>query len=233
MTYTIVARCQDSRRLGVGIATFSLGVGGYCPFFLRGRAAMSTQAFANPALGPLALDALAEGAAPSDALARLEAADAGFAYRQVCIVDAEGAVAMSTGEKTRAWAGHRLGAGYGAFGNVLAGPHVVDAIADAFEASAGETLDRRLLAALEAGRDAGGQASATGEHLPERSAALIVQGEDIVEDLNLRVDLHDDAVTELRRVYEGYAPYLPYYALRARMPENTPAQDEWARDNLA
>ena len=93
-------------------------------------------------------------------------------------------------------------------------------------------LEERLLLAIEAGRDAGGQAAADGAHLAERSAALIVQGEDIVEDLNLRVDAHDDAVTELRRVYAAYAPYLPYYALRARDPENTPAQDVWARANL-
>lgn len=233
MTYTIVARCPETLRLGVAIATFSLGVGGYCPFVARGRAALSTQAFANPTLGPIALNALEAGRSPAATLTALEGADAGFAYRQVCIVGQDGAVAMHTGASTRAWAGHRVGDGYAAFGNVLAGEATVAAIADAFEASRAEPFDDRLLQALEAGRDAGGQASATGEHLPERSAALIVQGEDIVEDLNLRVDLHGDAVTELRRVHAGYAPYLPYYALRARMPEKTPAQDEWARDNLA
>ena len=58
MTYTILARCEQTWRLGIGIATYSLGVGGYCPFFLRGVAALSTQAFANPALGLLALKSL-------------------------------------------------------------------------------------------------------------------------------------------------------------------------------
>ncbi|MBL6599212.1 MAG: DUF1028 domain-containing protein, partial [Alphaproteobacteria bacterium] len=95
-----------------------------------------------------------------------------------------------------------------------------------------EALDERLLRALEAGRAAGGQAAGDGSPLPERSAALIVMDRDITRDINLRVDLHDDAITELRRVHAGYAPYVDYYALRADDPANTPAQDVWARENL-
>lgn len=231
MTFTLVARCPETRRLGVGIATYSLGVGGYCPFFARGIAALSTQAFANPALGPMAVAALRSGCTPDAALRELAGGDPGFSYRQVCIVDADGTVAMHTGADTRSWSGHRVGDGFAAFGNVLAGEATVAAMAASYDGSDGD-LAERLLAAIEAGRDAGGQASATGARLPERSAALIVQGDDIVEDLNLRVDLHDDAVTELRRVYAGYAPYLDYYALRARAPAETPPQDVWAKDNL-
>lgn len=232
MTYTVIAQCPDTGRLGCGIATYSLGVGGYCPFFARGKAVLSTQAFANPALGPLAVQALEAGEDVPATLKLLAEADPGYAYRQIGIVDSSGAVAMHTGASTRSWAGHHIGKGFAAFGNVLAGAHVVDALAAAFEASAGRSLDQRLLASLEAGRDAGGQASGDGAHLPERSAALTVQGGDIVEDINLRVDLDDDAVTALRRVHAGYAPYLAYYTLRARNPEATPAQDVWAREHL-
>lgn len=231
MTYTVVARCPETKRLGIGIATYSLGVGGYCPFIARGRAALSTQAFANPTLGPLAIDALEAGCSPEAALEKIAAADPGYAYRQVCIVSTTGDVAMHTGQKTRPWSGHQTGDAFATFGNVLQGQAVVDAMAEAFVGGAGD-LAARLLATLEAGRDAGGQAAADGERLPERSSALLIQGEDIVEDLNLRVDLHDDAVTELRRIYEGYAPYLDYYALRARDPAETPPQDVWARENL-
>ena len=232
MTYTIVARCPETDRLGIGIATYSLGVGGYCPFIARGVAALSTQAFANPTLGPLATEALIAGRSSSETLAMLEVADPGYAYRQVCIVSQSGDVAMHTGANCRAWAGHHVGDGFAAFGNVLTGKATVTAMAAAFEASSGQSLDERLLTALEAGRDAGGQVGGDGNRLNERSAALIVQGPDIVEDLNLRVDLHEDAVTELRRVHAGYAPYLEYYVLRARDPANTPAQDVWARENL-
>ena len=60
----------------------------------------------------------------------------------------------------------------------------------------------------------------------------MARGQDITRDIDLRVDLHDSAVTELRRVHAGYAPYVEYYALRANDPENTPPQDVWARNNL-
>ena len=232
MTYTILAKCPETSRLGVGIATYSLGVGGYCPFFARGRAVLSTQAFANPRLGPRALEGLVSGRSPSRILQDLEASDPGFGYRQVSIVPIEGDIAMHTGSGCRSWAGHEVGEGFAAFGNVLAGGDTVAAIARAFRASAGQELGERLLVALEAGRSAGGQAAADGTPLPERSAALVVMGEDITRDINLRVDLHDDAITELRRVHAGYAPYVDYYALRADDPANTPPQDVWARENL-
>ena len=44
MTYTVVARCQDSGRIGLGIATYSIAVGGYCPFFMGNEVVLSTQA---------------------------------------------------------------------------------------------------------------------------------------------------------------------------------------------
>jgi uncharacterized Ntn-hydrolase superfamily protein len=232
MTYTILAKCPETNRLGVGIATYSLGVGGYCPFFERGKAVLSTQAFANPALGPRALEVLAAGGSAAQTLDVVAASDPGFGYRQVSIVSSEGDVAMHTGGKCRSWAGHEIGDGFAAFGNVLAGEATVSAIAEAFRASAGQDLGERLLLALEAGRGAGGQAAADGSRLPERSAALVIQGADITRDINLRVDLHDDAITELRRVHAGYAPYVDYYALRANDPANTPPQDVWARENL-
>ena len=231
MTYTVIGVSPGDGRLGIGIATYSLGVGGYCPFIERGVAALSTQAFANPALGPPAVAALREGEDPEAVLARLAAEDPGFAFRQVVLATAAGRVAAHTGPRTRPWSGHVTGDGFAAFGNVLAGKRTVDAMADAWKDRAGDDLPERLLAALEAGRDAGGQANADGIHLAERSAALVVRGVDIVEDLDLRVDLHDAAVDELRRLHDTYRVYLPYYALRARSPAETPPQDAWARDN--
>ncbi len=231
MTFTAIGACPETGRLGIGIATYSLGVGGYCPFFERGVAALSTQAFANPALGPLAVAALREAPDPERALRLLAEQDAGFDWRQVVIAAADGRIAAHTGPHTRPWSGHIAGEGFAVFGNVLAGEATVQAMAAAWRERAGDDLPERLLASIEAGRDSGGQASPDGAHLPERSAALIMRGADIVEDLDLRVDLHDDAVGELRRLYDTYRIYLPYYALRARSPAETPPQDVWAREN--
>jgi uncharacterized Ntn-hydrolase superfamily protein len=201
-------------------------------FLYPHKAVLSTQAFANPALGPIAVQALDEGTSPADVISHLETGDAGFDYRQVSIVPTAGAPVMHTGKHCRVWAGHAVGQDFAAFGNVLCGSEVVDAIAEAFRGSTGQDLGERLLLALEAGRDAGGQSAANGAHLEERSAALIIRGGDIVEDIDLRVDSSADAVTELRPIYKQYAPYVPYYALRARDPANTPPQDVWVRKNL-
>ena len=233
MTFTAIGACPETGRLGIGIATYSLGVGGYCPFFVRGVAALSTQAFANPALGPLAAAALREAPDPDRALRLLAERDPDFDWRQVAIAMADGRIAAHTGARTRPWSGHIAGEGFAVFGNVLAGEATVAAMAAAWRGRAGDELPERLLKAVEAGRDAGGQASPDGAHLPERSAALIVRGADIVEDIDLRVDLHDDAVGELRRLWQAYRKYLPYYALRARSPAETPPQDAWARRNDA
>ena len=201
MTYTVIARCPRGGQLGIGIATYSLAVGGYCPAIRGGLGAVSTQAFVNLKLGTLALRLLRQGFAPAKVLAELIDDDPNFAYRQVGVVDATGRTAVHTGENTRPWSGHLTGEGYIAMGNVLAGEGVLAAMAAAFEAGPDEDLDERLLRTLEAGRDAGGQQTADGTHLNERSAAVITHGHRDYGHIDLRVDAHDTAVEELRRVH--------------------------------
>ena len=92
MTYTVLARCEESGNYGIAIATYSVAVGGYCPFFARDIGILSTQAFANPALGPLAVTSLKMGRSPTQTLLDLSSADPGFDYRQVGIIDKNGKV---------------------------------------------------------------------------------------------------------------------------------------------
>lgn len=231
MTYTIIGHCPRSGRLGVGIATYSLAVGGYCPWVDGAVAAMSTQANVNLKLGPLAMRLLDAGFSPQKVLAELDADDPDFHYRQVAIVDRNGACAAHSGTHARDWKGHICGEGFVAMGNVLAGSEVAQAMAHAFEESRDQDLDERLLLALEAGRDAGGQGNEAGEHLTERSAGLRVHAGETYSELDLRVDVHDRAVDELRRVHTIYKPYVPYYALRHRDPKNTPPQVRWVREH--
>ena len=233
MTYTLIARCPRTGRFGVGITTYSLAVGGYCPQVRGQLGAVSTQAFVNLKLGRLALNLLAQGFGAPKAMAELAAEDAKFDYRQVGLVDADGTAVVHTGAKTQAWSGHVTGPGFLAMGNVLAGEGVVQAMAEAFTADEGRDLDERLLSALEAGRDAGGQQAADGTHLTERSAALIVHAHRDYGELDLRVDVRPEAVDELRRLHTLYKPYLPYYELRHHSPEKTPPQADWVREHDA
>ncbi len=103
------------------------------------------------------------------------------------------------------------------------------AVAIAFEKSQDQELDERLLRALEAGRDAGGQRSVEGEHLTERSAVLLIHERRDDSLMDVRVDAHETAVQELRRIHTVYKPYIPYYDLRAKEPPKAPPTTVWLR----
>ena len=219
MTFTLLARCPKTGQVGIGIATYSITVGLYCNGLRGNVGATMTQAFVNQGNNPLALRLLEQGYAPEHVLAELQANDPPHAFRQIAVIDRLGRLAAYSGPKNRGWAGHVAGDGYVAMGNVLAGPPVVDAMARAYEGAAGLSFERRLLAAIEAGRDAGGQTGVDG-HLPERSAAVMVYGDYDHAELDLRVDLHDTAIAELRRAFEEYELYRGYYKERSKNPKD-------------
>jgi uncharacterized Ntn-hydrolase superfamily protein len=209
MTFSIVARSTDGESWGVAVASKFLAVGAVVPAAVAQVGAIATQADANVAFKGLALSHLDDGATASVALQRLLEEDDGRDERQVGIVDAEGGSATHTGHACLDWAGGVIGSGYAIQGNILAGEFVVAAMQDAFEASDGdEPLARRLLAALSAGDDAGG------DRRGRQSAALLVVregagyggGDDIAADL--RIDDHPDPVTELARLLDLNDLYL-------------------------
>lgn len=227
MTYTIIARCPRTGRVGLGIATYSIAVGRNC-IGVRGTVGVTvTQAFVNPGNNPLALKLMAEGFSAPYVLTQLAANDPDFEFRQIGIADRDGKVAAHTGPRTRPWSGHKVGDGYAAFGNVLAGPQVVEAIAAGFEAEPDAALEHRLLRGLEGGRDAGGQVGGQG-HLTERSACLVVASRSDITDVDLRVDLHETAIEELRSLYEEYQPYAAYYRERGMNPRGALPQEKFA-----
>ena len=129
MTFTIVARCSRSGQVGIGIATYSIGVGLYCNGLRSNAGATMTQAFVNQGNNSLALRLLAKGFTPARVLDELAANDPDFEYRQIAVIDRQGNTAAYSGPKTRGYSGHKVGEGYVAMGNVLAGHHVVEAIA--------------------------------------------------------------------------------------------------------
>jgi uncharacterized Ntn-hydrolase superfamily protein len=209
MTFSIVARSADGESWGVAVASKFLAVGSAVPAAVAGVGAIATQADANVAYKGQALAHLDDGATASVALQRLLEDDQGRDHRQVGIVDSDGGSVSHTGHACLDWAGSLTGDGYAIQGNVLAGEFVVAAMQDVFEASdPDEPLARRLLAALAAGDDAGG------DRRGRQSAALLVVregagyagGDDIAVDL--RVDDHRDPVTELSRLLDLNDLYL-------------------------
>jgi uncharacterized Ntn-hydrolase superfamily protein len=227
MTYTLIGRCARTGALGIGIATYSLAVGGLCPVVISDVGAMTSQAFVNPVLKTLGARLLRDGYQASQVLEMLRSADPHFAFRQVAVLDRRGNSACHDGPSCRAWAGNVAGPGFVACGNVLKDASVTAAMAEAFAATWEVGLAERLMRALEAGRDAGGQVGGSG-HLAERSAALLVHmPEEEHAVIDLRVDLHADAVTQLRRVHDEFAPYVAFHALRWRNPGAVQPQEQF------
>lgn len=219
-TFSIVGRCWRTGRLGVAIATHAIAVASRCPFVKAGVGAVATQANTDPRLGPAAIDLLERGLPSSHVIEHLVRGDPYSAYRQLGVVDRDGNAAAATGSATRPWAGHRTGANVVAMGNVLTGQSVVDAMFETFQAWEPEDLEERLMRALEAGRDAGGQ------HGGQRSSGLLVTDRAEYAWVDLRVDEHQEPIAELRRVFELYKPLREYFNLRPSRPDIGPA-DEW------
>jgi uncharacterized Ntn-hydrolase superfamily protein len=224
MTYSIIGRCARTGRLGLGITTFSLAVGGRCEGIAANVGVAKTQAFPNRTNDPLAIKLLAQGLLPARVMEVLAANDSEHDYRQIAIMDREGRIAAHTGPGTRGWSGHKEGADCVAFGNGLVGPQVLDGLIAGFLAKPGDALEYRLMQAIEGGRDAGGQGNAT-THKPERSAAIKVVDRLDYPDIDVRVDVHPVAVAELRRVLEEFKLYEDFYRERGRHPSRAIPQD--------
>jgi len=224
MTFTILGRCARTGRLGIGIATFSITVGRYARSARSGVGVVISQAFPNENNNQIALRLLDQGFNAKATLEHLKTNDAFFTYRQIGVIDRTGAAVGYTGPGVRGWAGEVVGDNHVATGNGLVGQHVVEAIAKAFLAEPDADLEHRLLMGIEAGRDAGGQGTPT-LHRTERSAALLVYSRDPYPDIDLRVDLHDKAVDELRRIYSEYKQYEGYYRERGEHPRGAPSQE--------
>src|SRR5918998_2066257 len=160
MTFSIVGRSPDGSALGVAVASKFLAAGAYVPAAAADAGAIATQAHVNLELKTRGLAMLREGVGAVDLLERFFGDDPDRAERQAGVVDRHGTAATFTGDLAQPWAGGRTGEGpegsFAAQGNLLAGPEIVDAMVDAWVASAGLPLAPRLVAALEAGQAQGG-----------------------------------------------------------------------------
>jgi uncharacterized Ntn-hydrolase superfamily protein len=105
---------------------------------------------------------------------------------------------------------------------------VLDGMIQGFLTRPDDALEYRLMRAIEGGRDAGGQGTAT-DHRPERSAAIKVVDRLDYPEVDVRVDVHPTAVAELRRVLEEFKEYEAFYRGRGKDPGKAIPQDEFAK----
>jgi uncharacterized Ntn-hydrolase superfamily protein len=203
MTYSIVARDPDTGELGVAVQSHWFNVGPIVPWARPGVGAVATQASAEVAYGPRALDLLERGMSARGALKRLLSEDPLSASRQVAIVDAHGEVAAHTGEACMDYAGDVQGPGVSCQANIMATAEVWPAMLSAYSSGQGG-LTTRLLTTLNVAEAAGGDLRG------RQSAAVLVvpaTGDPWATVTSLRVEDHRDPLVELARLARLDAAY--------------------------
>jgi uncharacterized Ntn-hydrolase superfamily protein len=213
VTFSIAAYCKQTKAFGLATATYSPAIGARGPVVVPNKGAVMVQSCTSYVLTRLAARLVESGLSAEKIAQELQASDPYAPERQICVVDQYGRAFGVTGSANPGWAGHKVGAGYVCAGNVLVGEAVVDEMAAAFERAEALPLAERLLRAIEAGRDAGGQPEG------QTSSALVVYGTSDVPVIDLRVDVHEEPVGEMRRIYDWYAPMGDYYIRRDVNPD--------------
>ena len=198
-TYSIVARDSETGQMGVAVQSHWFSVGPIVPWARAGVGAIATQSLVKVSYGPEGLALMADGMSAADALQKLVEADDGRDVRQVAMLDASGRVAVHTGAKCIAAAGHETGDGFSVQANLMLNDAVVPAMRKSFENATGDLADR-MMAAMEAAQTAGGDIRGK-----QSAAILIVSAERQEADwkgrlFDLRVEDHPDPVRELKRL---------------------------------
>ena len=216
MTFSLIARCARTGQFGMVISSSSPAVAARCAHVRAGVGAVASQNVTDPALGPLTLDALTQGLDAELALSVVITDRPHMDYRQLLVIDTEGATAIHSGAQVLGIWGQAQGKDCAAGGNLLADPGIPVAMVAAFETAEGHLGDR-LITALQAGLAAGGEAG------PVHSAGLKIADRLDWPLVDLRVDWSDAPIQDLETAWQIYRPQMAAYVLRALDPTQAPS----------
>ncbi len=206
-TYSIVARDPQTGQLGVAVQSHYFSVGSIVTWAEAGVGAVATQSLVRVDYGPEGLALMRQGYTADQALRQLVEQDEHREVRQVAMVDSHGNVAVHTGSKCIAAAGHAVGEQFSVQANLMVNDTVWPAMKQAYEQARGDLADR-LVAALEAGQAAGGDIRGQ-----QSAAILVVAGERSDKPwegrlFDLRVEDHPRPVEELKRLVQLRRAYM-------------------------
>lgn len=202
-TFSIIAHDATTGEMGIAVQSHWFSVGSVVCYAQSGVGVVATQSIMQPRYGVEGLALMARGNSPAAALDQIRQSDPGSQSRQVAMLNADGKVASFTGDRCIVHAGHILDPNhhFSVQANLMKNNEVWPAMAEAYRESSGP-LSERLLLALEAGQQAGGDIRGK-----QSAAMLIVKidatgkpwvGGDRV--LDLRVDDHSQPIEELKRL---------------------------------
>lgn len=217
MTFSITARCARTGQVGIAVSSSSPAVAARCAHVRAGAGAVSSQNITDPRLGPAGLDLMQDGLTAAEALDRLkQQAGETAAYRQLALVDSGGRTAIHSGENTLGIHATAEAPDVAVAGNLLAGPGIPDAMLARFAALAEADFGDRLIAAMLAGLEAGGEVG------PVRSAGMVIADREAWPITDLRVDWSDDPIHALAELWTVWKPQARDYVTRALDPSAAP-----------
>ncbi len=217
MTFSLVAKCEETGMFGTAVTSSSPAVAARCSYTRSGVGAVSSQNITDPSLGNFALDLLEEGLTAKEAIAKITKEKKNLEFRQILIIDGSGQIAIHSGNNSLGIFSDSFGKNVLSAGNLLANKNVTKAVVDKFEKTQGDLGDR-LVSALQGGLDAGGEAG------PIHSAGMQISDKVSWPIVDLRCDWSDDCpVKRLSQLWKIYKPQVKDYLQRALDPTKAPS----------
>lgn len=207
-TFSIVARDEKTGEIAVGVQSHWFSVGTSVSWAEAGVGAVATQSFTNKSFGIRGLALLKQGKTAQEALDILLSDDTGREVRQVGIVDAKGNIANFTGKNCVDFAGQLKGKNFAVQSNMMLNDKVPMAMKTAFETNSTLPLAERVLQALKAAQNVGGDIRGK-----QSAAIMVVKGEatgkpwDENHLVDLRVDDNAAPLIEIERLLKTYRAY--------------------------
>jgi uncharacterized Ntn-hydrolase superfamily protein len=215
VTFSLVVRDTQTGSFGSVICSSSPAVGARCVHLRDGVGAVHSQNVTDPRLGPATLDLIAEGSTAEEAIAKIVTETPAADFRQLVAIDTAGRTAIHSGAKSLGVVSDYMSPGAAAAGNLLATADVPRRLVEGWLSASG-TIEQRLLAALHAARNEGGEAG------PVHSAALSVVSGHGWRTTDLRVDWSDDPISDLSALLDIWLPQRDDYVLRGEDPARSP-----------
>ncbi|MFP4631439.1 MAG: DUF1028 domain-containing protein [Candidatus Acetothermia bacterium] len=208
-TFSIVAFDPETEELGVAVQSKFLAAGAVVPWAEAKVGAVATQSAANTTYGPEGLEMLKKGEDPSTVVEKLTDADDQKGIRQVGVVDTEGNSAAFTGDDCINYAGHRSEENFTCQGNILVSEETITSMAQRFRETSGKALSERLVEALKAADEAGGD-----KRGKQSAALLVVEEKGGYGGFNDRkIDLRvDDSPTPIEKLDELLSLHQLYFS---------------------
>jgi len=219
MTFSIAAVCERTGQLGYAVTTSSVCVGARVGLLARDCVVFS-QARTDPRLHAPGAAAFERSNSAEAAIDAMKSSGTFLHWRQLGILSRTGEAAHHTGSSCLPVSGGLRGTNSLALGNFLASEDVLPAMIGGVLSDTDLPLADRLLNALQAGADAGG------ENDPLQSGAIRVLGADDLVDTDIRVDKSTAPLSELRDLLRDWAPKAAAYRVRALTPDEAPPSSQ-------